>query len=183
MNKQDIVHFIDQLFPVTKSRAATVAGHTAHTIFSVWTLGQLPVEVLCASQTLHGQRCCDRDTATQAHLAAFRPQGNLSFPEQLYQCFSREKGFQRALPGQSKLPGSCGSFLCLQLTWQTGRSRGLLLLCLSQRWKWYAQSSSGISREILQGGEHFWCPAMCCWELFSASVWPMAHFHFPSIRR
>lgn len=135
------------------------------------------------------KRCTDnaavtnRVTATQAHLAAFRPQGNLSFPEQLYQCFSREKGFQRALPGQSKLPGSCGSFLCLQLTWQTGRSRGLLLLCLSQRWKWYAQNSSGISREILQGGEHFWCPAMCCWELFSASVWPMAHFHFPSIRR
>lgn len=112
---------------------------------------------MCLPNTAHKHRV----TAAQAHLAAFGPQRNLSFPEQLHQCFSRQKGFQRAPPGQSKLLGSCGSFLCLQLTWQSGRSRGFLLLCLGQQCKWCVQNSSGISREIPQGGEHFWLLVPC----------------------
>lgn len=98
-----------------------------------------------------------RITHTQAHSAILRPQRNLSFPVQLYQCFSREKGFQRPLPGQGKSLGSCGSLLCLQLTWPSWRSRGFLLLVLGSA-MWMVCSNFFWD---FQGGENFWLLMPC----------------------
>lgn len=79
-----------------------------------------------------------------------------AFPLQPHQCFSREKGFQRAPPGQSKSLGSSGSSLC----WlgRVGEQR------VPPPGAWVSNVNggfSGISRETLQGGGNFWFLVPC----------------------
>lgn len=165
--------------------AAPVAGH--HHFQCMNTGSASYGAALCLPNTTRTGLLSWTQSHTHTHLAHLRPQRNLSFPAQLSQCFSREKGFQWALPGQSKPMGSPGPFPCLQPTWQSWRSRGLLLLVPRSAMRMVCSKLTLLAVPGKFSGEEeisgFWCPAMCCWELFSASFWPMAHLHFPSVRR